>query len=97
MPRGQGQRGNINDKIDRDLLHDYLWEHTDHNGRFTMAQKDLAEALAVSVYTMSTVFHEMVVAGRLRKVKWNFFVTDPSIWRWKNPPAVVHPDQPQLL
>lgn len=99
MPKGQGQRGNIGDKVDRDLLHEFMWKHADHNGRFTMSQKELADALSVSVYTMSTIFHEMLVSGRLRKVKWNFFVMEPNLWRWKNPPTSDPPrsSQPSLL
>lgn len=85
MPTGQGQRGNIRDKVDRDLLHDYMWKRTDHNSRFSMSQKELAEALSITQFTMSAIFSEMCRDGRLRKVKWNFFVTDPALWRWKNP------------
>lgn len=89
MPKGQRGRGNIADRVDRDLLHDYMWKHSDHNHLFQMSQKELAEKLGVTVFTMSTISAEMVQAGRLRKVKWNFFVIDPELWRWKNPPAQV--------
>lgn len=82
MARGPG---NITDKVDRDLLHDYLWKKADHNGRIPFTQDKLATDLGINKYTMSTIFREMYDTGRLRKNGSKTFVVDPAIWRWEQP------------
>lgn len=82
--RRQTTVGNLADKIDRDLLHEYLWRRVDRLGRLTIQQKDLAEGLGVTVPTMSLIFKEMVMNGRLRKVRTAFYVVDPKLWAWRN-------------
>jgi DNA-binding transcriptional regulator YhcF (GntR family) len=89
MPKGQGVRGNISDKVDRHLLHEYMWKHSDRNGCFQMTQTALANGLGVNLQTMSTIFRELVSAGRIRKVGARFHVADPEKWRWENPTPAV--------
>jgi CRP-like cAMP-binding protein len=80
----QMSAGNLSTKLDRDLLHQYLWQRVDRLGRVTIRQKDLAEGLGVTDATMSLLFKEMVLAGRLRKVRTTFYVVDPKLWAWRN-------------
>lgn len=84
MPKGQGTRGNLTEKLDRDLLHEYLWKTADKSGRMLMTQTDLAERLAVNRYHLSVIFREMMMAGRVRRAGSAFFITDPAAWKWTN-------------
>lgn len=72
--------------IDRDLLHEYMWNNCDaKTHKLNKTQVLLAEELDVTTATMSHIFKELMAAGRVRKRGLSFYVTDPAVWRWKNP------------
>ena len=71
-------------QIDRDLLHEYMWDHSDpRTHEFEMTQIELAEALLVTNATISHIFNEFKVAGRIRKKGFSFYVIDPAIFQWR--------------
>lgn len=72
------------DKIDRNLLHEYLWKISGRNGVLLISQTQLAEDLGVTIFTISHIFREMKEGGRLKKVGTKYHVVDPSVWRWKH-------------
>lgn len=79
------KRGNTKDKIDRDLLHDYLFQKSDRHNMITISPTELAEELGITVYSMSRILSEMRKAGRLRKVGTRTEVVDPGLYVWSNP------------
>lgn len=86
-------RGNIKDRIDRDLLHAYMYENRDRHDRFTESSGELAEALGIAPTTMSIIFREMIVDGRITRTRGGkFIVEDPKLWAWKN----KAPEMPRL-
>lgn len=87
MPKGQKTPGNLKDKVDRDLLHEYLWKNSDRRGMYLGSQKDLAEKLGVTHFTISHIFREMKEGGRVKKVGRYYKITDPDKWRWNVSPS----------
>lgn len=82
-------RGNIKDKVDRDLLHEYLWKRSESRSHKVMIQQTLlAENLGITPFTMTRIFSEMLVSGRLKRARGVYYVVDPSVWRWKNTPEI---------
>ena len=79
-------RGNTKDKVDRDLLHEYLWKHTDRRGIYLGSQTELAEKLGVTIFTVSHIFREMKEGGRVKKIGGKYKIEDPAKWKWKNSP-----------
>lgn len=77
-------RGNTRDKVDRQLLHEYLWGMRDRNDLIPISQKELAEKLGIDQSTMSIIFREMRESGRLRRIGGKYQVLDPELHRWKN-------------
>lgn len=55
-------------RIDRVALHVYLWERTDRRKTIEVQNTKLAELLGLSVFTISRVMHELINAGRVKKV-----------------------------
>lgn len=70
--------------VDRELLHRYLWDHSDRQGMIRVHQGGLADKLEVNKFTMSRIFAELIEAGRLKRLavhQGNFrtyAVTDPD-------------------
>jgi hypothetical protein len=87
----QKTRGNLYDKVDRDLLHSYMWRNSDRNGRWIGRPGDLAEGLGVNAATMSTILTEMVQDGRLLRQAARYVVIDPALWAWSNKKPDQHP------
>lgn len=77
--------GNTKDKIDRDLLHDYLFQKSDRHNMITISPTELADELGITIYSMSRILGEMRKAGRLKKVGSRTEVVDPEIYVWTNP------------
>lgn len=72
------------DKVDRDLLHEYLWKISGRNGFLNVSQKELAESLNVTQFTISHIFREMREGGRVKRIGAKYKVVDPAIWRWQH-------------
>jgi len=85
--------GNLTDKVDRHLLHQFLWKYRDRSNFMTFKSGQLAEDLGVTVYTMSGILSEMVEKGLLKKVGHKYVVVDPGIAAW----APRNPDQESLF
>lgn len=79
MARG---RGNTTDKVDRDLLHQYLYKNSDRHHMMTISPSELADALGISVFHMSRILKEMKETGRLRVVGKRVEVVDPDLYMW---------------
>lgn len=75
-------RGNTTDKVDRDLLHDYLFKKSDRHNMMTIRTSELADELGVTVYSMSRILGQMREQGRLRKVGSKIEVMDPELYLW---------------
>lgn len=69
--------------IDLNAFHIDLWTRSDRMGRVKLVQKEWAETLGITKFTMSRVMTRMVDDGRIRKVSKKkyldgmFVVTDP--------------------
>lgn len=77
-----GKSGNIKDKVDRQLLHEYLWNHRVRGDFVPFTSKELAEKLGISVFQMSRIYGEMKDVGRVEKVGTRYRVFDPSVFAW---------------
>lgn len=78
--------GNVKDKIDRDLLHEYLWKISEtRSHKLTIRQDALAEGLGITPFTMAKIFRELLDDGKLRRMRKTFFVVDPAVSRWGAP------------
>jgi CRP-like cAMP-binding protein len=76
------ERGNTNDKIDRQLLHQFLWKYRDRSNFVTFQSGELAEMLGISIWQMSRILGEMTEKGLLRKVGKKYSVTEPALASW---------------
>lgn len=75
----------MRDKIDRRLLHKFLWEHRDRYDRIAYSQNELAEMLDIHFATMSLILKEMAENGRLVKIrKGTWKVVDPQVYAFEN-------------
>jgi predicted transcriptional regulator len=77
-----GKGGNTRDKIDRHMLHEFLWEKRDRNGKFPHSQTDLAEALGITIWALSDIFKELKEQGRVEKVHGKYKINDPATFVW---------------
>ena len=75
--------GRTEDKIDRVMLHEWLWSKRDRNDFFQMSQSDLAAKLGVNIYTLSRIFGELAEQGRVEKHKSKYKIFDPAVIAWK--------------
>lgn len=74
-------------KVDRHLLHEYLWNHRGRGNFMSGTQAELAEEFQVTRATMSLIFTEMAQDGRLKRVKGNkFLIYDPELYQWQHTP-----------
>ena len=74
--------GNLNDKVDRQLLHQFLWKYRDRSNFVTFQSGELAEMLGVSIWQMSRILGEMTEKGLLRKVGKKYAVIEPALASW---------------
>lgn len=79
MARGPG---NTKDRIDRHMLHEYLWKHRGRNDMMMLSVTELADKLNVTIFTMSKIFGEMREAGRVQKIGRKYQIFDPSERVW---------------
>jgi DNA-binding Lrp family transcriptional regulator len=74
--------------VDRETLHQLLWDRADSVGRLKIKQGDLAEELDLRFETISRIFKEFREEGRIRKLtayKDNvalYQIVDPKVYRW---------------
>lgn len=85
MQRGPGRPP----KIDRELLHQYLWEHRGRGDYMSGTQGELAEQLGVTQATLSLIMKELAIAGRLTKVGHKFRINSPDVSRWEADPETL--------
>lgn len=75
------------DKVDRQLLHEYMWANTDRRGMFNLRQGDLAKSLGIHVVRMSYILAEMCEKGMLKKYgttrNAKYQVINPDILKWE--------------
>ena len=77
-------------KVDRQLLHEYLWEQRARGNFMSGTQAELAKEFHVTFATMSLIFKEMAEDGRLRRSGSKFLIYDPDVYRWQ---VVPEPDR----
>jgi hypothetical protein len=73
-------------KIDRHLLHEYLWKTRGRGNFMTSTQTELAVEFHVTRPTMSLIFKEMAEDGRLKRVGTKFLIFDPELYQWDHTP-----------
>ena len=88
--------GNLTDKIDRHMLHQYLWKNRDRSNFNTIRSKDLAEELGITVFTMSRIFGELAEKGFIKKVGTKYLIIEPKIAAWI-PPGGEKPKQESIF
>lgn len=85
----QNKVGNLRDKVDRGLLHEYLWKHRTRTGHMSGSQDNLAEGLGISKVAMSLILKEMAGYGMLIKVKrGTWLVVDPHLYAMGEKPVI---------
>ena len=66
--------------IDREMLHELLWERRYGDDLVEIHQQTLAEDLTVTKETMSRVIRDLITDGRLEKLgEHTYRVYDPAI------------------
>lgn len=75
-------------KLDRQMLHEFLWEHKDRNGYLHGNACDLAKKFGVTKSTFSVILKEMEEQGRLVRQRRKFLIIDPQVHRWEYTPDV---------
>ena len=70
------------DRIDRDLLHVWLWDNRGRNGILgpEFRGAGLARQFGWSRHTPVRLFGELVEEGKLRKTKQGYQVVDPAMF-----------------
>lgn len=77
----------MSEAIDRDGLHRYLWRRSDRLGRLRLVQKELADGLGVTKFTISRIMKEFTDQGRVRSLgrgersSHTYLVIDPDAWQ----------------
>lgn len=85
----QNKRGNLRDKVDRGLLHEYLWKHRTRGGFIAGSQIDLAEKLGIGKVAMTLILTEMAEKGMLikhRRGTWQ--IVDPQMYALGEKPEI---------
>lgn len=77
-------------KIDRDMLHAYLYRHSNNRGRITVKHIDLAEDLGIRDDHLGRIMNEMAAAGRVKRITSSnngvvYSVRDPTEWEKEHP------------
>lgn len=70
--------------MDRHALHEYLFGQVNRRGVVRVQQKELAKGLDINKWTMSRIIHELIDAGRIRKIPDSvdrYIIQDPAPWR----------------
>lgn len=89
MGMAQNKRGNLKDKVDRELLHAYLWKHRTREGFVSGTQNDLADKLGITKVAMTMILTEMAEKGMLvkhRRATWQ--IVDPQMYALGEKPEV---------
>ena len=77
----QNKVGNLKDKVDRGLLHEYLWKHRTRTNFMSGSQDELADGLGISKTAMSLILKEMAEYGMLVKVRrGTWLIVDPHLY-----------------
>lgn len=75
--------GNNLDKIDRHMLHEFLWKYRDRNSYIPWQQKEVAKMFGVNHCVMSVIYKELLEQKALKKEGSKFRVSDPSLAVWE--------------
>lgn len=77
--------GNVTDKVDRKLLHQFLWKYRDRSNFMSFKPGELAEMLEITIYAMSAIFKDMCEKGYLRKLgNGKYIIIEPSLTVWSD-------------
>lgn len=69
----------MNDRVDRELFHAWLWENRGRRDMIEMTGAEIAKRLRLSPHTPTRLFNEFVSAGKLKKVRrGKYIVIDPE-------------------
>ena len=68
-------------KIDRQLLHEFLWKTRGRGDYMTQTQLELSKEFGVTTATMRLIFQEMAEGNRLRRVGAKFLIRDTGVRR----------------
>lgn len=76
--------------IDRDKMHQFLWERSDRYGVYVLNQKKLAEIMNIAPETMNRVLKKMIDEKRLSKMGAkrhnvsSYLIKNPTDWAVMN-------------
>lgn len=76
--------GNTKDKIDRQLLHEFLWDNRGRGDFMVYSVTELSEKLGITIYSMSRILGQMRDVGRIEKVGRKYRIFDPSVFAWNS-------------
>lgn len=80
----QRTRGQTKDKVDRFLLHQFLWKYRERGNLTHRRPGELAELLGIRNDTMSEILKEMCGKGMLKKARhWKYEIVDPEVFLWE--------------
>lgn len=73
----------MSEKIDRQLLHEFLYKKSNSRNVLRVLHTDLAEDLGVGHYTISRIFREFIREGRVKKLDHgrqgvDYLIRDPE-------------------
>lgn len=74
--------GNTTDKVDRDMLHEFLWKYRDRSSFMPWEQGELGEMLGVSTWSISMIFKELQEKGAVKKMGRRWKIIDPDVIKW---------------
>ncbi len=73
--------------IDRDKMHQFMWDKSDRYGVYVLNQKKLAEAMNIAPETMNRVVKKMIAEQRMSKMGAkrhnisSYLVKNPTDWK----------------
>lgn len=74
----KGVRGRTTHRIDRELLHAWLWKRRGRNNIIPLTQIEIAEILRFSIYTCNRMIAELIAAGKVTRNGNMYRVVDPK-------------------
>ena len=77
-PRGWHRQAKL--KADLDLLHVYLWKHTDRYGRCSLTLEEVGARLNLPRHRIKKYFRRMKEEGRIKDFGVRIVVAEPGLW-----------------
>jgi len=81
----------LSEPVHDDLIHELLWARSDRLNRLHIIQKDFADEVGISKFTMNHCFKRLEAAGRIKKIQshqgnmWTYLIRDPDLFPLDSP------------